>query len=1029
MSLRLSPDIKYCYTSNIFSPPPEFDPNLVWNWQKQPKNSDWGYPMSLDGHIFRTSEIYDRIIFNRSFNNPNTLETQLASRPMSSPLMICYSESKIVNIPANKVQNIYSNRHAQMCDLDDLNQQFLNNYRLSLKPILDTKNISVHQEIPLHLFNLSQDNPIISVVILYQSDVFRLIYQIESLLCQTIMPIEIVCIFDKESLEIVEITELIQSSYPSIKIIVDSSYSKNIETLDQIINRSNKIVVLDVNKFISSTFIEDYISNQNIEDINFYALQYSKFEKERLALRLEQVESQLKFQLELTNPQLRSQLQQTESQLQQTESQLQQSKSQLQQAKINLDAIQSSKFWKFREKWFEVRKKIGIVDEDQELSLRTLYRTFANYINTQKDILVAIDQELWSINIPLVSVVIPCFNYGQYIEEAIDSVLAQTFPNLEIIVVDDGSNDADTINILNNLNKPKTKIIRTNNFKLPSARNNGIKEATGKYICCLDADDLLKPTFIEKCLFKLETENTDICYTWVQEFGDSNAISPTKEFNIETLIYQNCLHVSAIFKRSMWESVGGYDETMVNGYEDWNFWIAIAKSGGRGSKVDEPLFLYRKHGNSMISTALEKHDVLYKQIKINHQELYANKKVIKEIKRNRQKYIVSNSFVNLYSAFQDSPIVNVEKNHILFALPWITTGGVDTVILQLLKTLKNIGFNITVCTTANATLDMGDNTPKYEEYTQEIYNLSQLLEPEHWKNLVFYLIESRNIDVVFLAGSGYFYDILQDIKQQFPSIKIVDQLYNEFGHINNNRRYSSYIDVNIVENESVANCLLLKHQEQSSKVCLIHNGVDTSFFKPSLINDIELSNDVIPKDKFIVSFIGRFSQEKDPELFVEIANHFKNNDSLYFIMAVNGSLYLKTLERIKKYGLANKIYLPGFVDTREYLNISNLLVLPSRIDGRPNAVLESLSMGVPVIASSVGGVPKIIKDRYNGFLCESGNVNSFVNRIQEVVTNKDLYLNMRKNARNYAIENLDLSNAQSKYISLFEELLSQNFNR
>ena len=564
---------------------------------------------------------------------------------------------------------------------------------------------------------------------------------------------------------------------------------------------------------------------------------------------------------------------------------------------------------------------------------------------------------------------------------------------------------------------------------MPSARNNGIKEATGKYICCLDADDLLKPTFIEKCLFKLETENTDICYTWVQEFGDSNAISPTKEFNIETLIYQNCLHVSAIFKRSMWESVGGYDETMVNGYEDWNFWIAIAKSGGRGSKVDEPLFLYRKHGNSMISTALEKHDVLYKQIKINHQELYANKKVIKEIKRNRQKYIVSNSFVNLYSAFQDSPIVNVEKNHILFALPWITTGGVDTVILQLLKTLKNIGFNITVCTTANATLDMGDNTPKYEEYTQEIYNLSQLLEPEHWKNLVFYLIESRNIDVVFLAGSGYFYDILQDIKQQFPSIKIVDQLYNEFGHINNNRRYSSYIDVNIVENESVANCLLLKHQEQSSKVCLIHNGVDTSFFKPSLINDIELSNDVIPKDKFIVSFIGRFSQEKDPELFVEIANHFKNNDSLYFIMAVNGSLYLKTLERIKKYGLANKIYLPGFVDTREYLNISNLLVLPSRIDGRPNAVLESLSMGVPVIASSVGGVPKIIKDRYNGFLCESGNVNSFVNRIQEVVTNKDLYLNMRKNARNYAIENLDLSNAQSKYISLFEELLSQNFNR
>lgn len=1037
LSLRLSPQIKYCYTSNIFSPPPTFENNLVWNWQEYPKNSDWGYPMSLDGHIFKTSEIYDLIVFNRSFNNPNALETQLALRPLSSARMICYAESKIVNIPANKVQNIYSNRHAQTSDLSDLNQKFLNGCRLSLKPILDTKNTSVHQEIPLQFFDPSQKRSDISIVIKFQNNIFQLIYQIESLLCQTVLPAAIICVFSERTLEVDKIAELATNFHLNINIIVDPVFIGNEADISQVTGIDNKkFILLDPNKSIPSTFIEEYLrTSSNIEDIStdFYDLQELKYEQEYLNFNLEQIESQLRFQLEFTNPQLRTQLQQVESQLQQTKSQLQQSESQLQQTKFqlqqtktNLAAIQSSKFWKIREKWFDLRRKMGLNNEDQGMSFQTLYQILINKFNIEKDIVVEIAQEPWNRNTPIVSVVIPCYNYGQYLEDAIDSVLAQTHTNFEIIVVDDGSTDLDTIMLLNNLTKPKTKIVRTNNFKLPAARNNGIKEAKGKYICCLDADDLLKPTYLEKCLFKLETENVDICYTWVQEFGDGQAIIPTKEFDIDSLMYQNCLHVSALFKRTMWETVGGYNESMVYGYEDWDFWLAIAKFGGSGAKIDEPLFLYRKHGHSMISSALEKHDALYKQVKDNHKILYTNKKAIREIKRNRKKYIVNNSFVNLRHTFQDDFIVESKKNNILFALPWLITGGVDTVILQLIKTLKTQGFDVTVCTTSKATPDMGNNTSRYEEFTPKIYNLCKLLKPEIWKELVFYLIESRSIEIIFLSGSSYFYDILPDIKDKFPNIKIVDQLYNEFGHVTNNRRYSSFIDMNIAENEAVANCLILEHQERSDRVRLINNGVDTDYFNPNTINNVESVDDLVPKDKFIISFLGRFSQEKCPKLFVEIANYLKNDDSLHFVMAGNGNLYHEISELIKRYGLENKVHLPGFVDTRDYLKVSNLLVLPSEIDGRPNAVLESLSMGVPVIASSVGGLPKIIKDEYNGFLCTSGDTESFVNRIQKVIANKDLYLSMRKNARNYAVEYLDIDIVQNKYISLFEELLIQN---
>jgi len=1037
LSLRLSPQIKYCYTSNIFSPPPKFENNLLWNWQEYPKNSDWGYPMSLDGHIFRTSEIYDLIVFNRSFNNPNTLETQLALRPLASPQMICYTESKIVNIPANKVQDIYSNRYAQTNDLSDLNQRFLIGYRLGLKPILDTKNTSVHQEIPLQFFDISQKKSDIYIVIEFQNNTFQLIYQIESLLCQTILPAAIICVFSERNLEVDRIIELTKNFYLDINIVVDPLFIRNQSYISQVTEvSSKKVVLLDSNKYISSTFIEDYLGIlNNTEDlgIDFYNLQELKYKQEYLNFNLEQIESQLSFQLELTNPQLRNQLQQlelqlqqTKSQLQQSESQLQQSESQLQQTKMNLAAIQSSKFWKIREKWFDFRRKIGLNNEDQGLSFQTLYQILINKFNIEKEFVVEIGQEPWKKDTPLVSVVIPCYNYGQYLEQAIDSVLAQTYTNFEIIVVDDGSTDPDTITLLNSLNKPKTKIVRTDNLKLPAARNNGIKEAKGKYICCLDADDLLKPTYLEKCLIKLEVENVDICYSWVQEFGDSQAVIPTKEFDIDSLMNQNCLHVSAIFKRDIWQSVGGYNESMVDGYEDWDFWLAIAKAGGIGSKIDEPLFLYRKHGHTMISSALEKHDTLYKQIKNNHRALYINKKAIKELKRNRKRYIVNYGFVNLQSTFQENPNKDSGKNNILFALPWMTTGGVDTVILQLIRTLKTQGFDVTVCTTSKATSDMGDSTSKYEEVTPKIYNLCKLLNPKIWKDLVFYLIESQNIEIIFLSGSPYFYEILPDIKDKFPNIKIVDQLYNEFGHISNNRKYAKIIDINIAENESVADCLLLEHHEQTDKVLLINNGVDTNYFNPSTINNIELVDDLVPKDKFIISFLGRFSQEKCPQLFLEIANHFKNDDSVYFVMAGNGHLSNEILDLIKRYGLENKVYLPGFVNSRDYLRISNLLVLTSEIDGRPNAVLESLAMGVPVISSSVGGLPKIIKDEYNGFLCASGELKSFVNRIQQVLANKELYQSMRKNARDYAVEFLDINIVQNKYISLFEELLRQN---
>jgi len=126
---------------------------------------------------------------------------------------------------------------------------------------------------------------------------------------------------------------------------------------------------------------------------------------------------------------------------------------------------------------------------------------------------------------PLLSVIVPCYNYGHYLNEALESLYEQTFQNFEIIIVNDGSTEEATLKILERLEKkPKLKILHQQNQGLSATRNNGIKTARGKYICCLDADDKLEPTYFEKALALLESSpETAFVTPWVQYFDASDA--------------------------------------------------------------------------------------------------------------------------------------------------------------------------------------------------------------------------------------------------------------------------------------------------------------------------------------------------------------------------------------------------------------------------------------------------------------------------------------------------------------------------
>lgn len=255
----------------------------------------------------------------------------------------------------------------------------------------------------------------------------------------------------------------------------------------------------------------------------------------------------------------------------------------------------------------------------------------------------------WPINRPLVSVVITNFNYGQYLHEAIDSVLAQTFQDFEIILIDDGSTDPFTKKILSTLDKPKTRVVFQTNQGLPTTRNNGIKIAQGKYICCLDCDDCLRPTYLEKCIYQLETRNLGVCFSWVETFGESTGIWQNGPFLIDVLMRGNSVSVSAVFRRTLWEEVGGYKEAMTHHVcDDWEFWLTLAEQGAVGYCIPEPLLLHRKHSASMSAGMKPRYGEIAERIESLHPTLYKDPAQVKKIRKlQRQRFIVENPLCNL----------------------------------------------------------------------------------------------------------------------------------------------------------------------------------------------------------------------------------------------------------------------------------------------------------------------------------------------------------------------------------------------
>ncbi|MGZ9735425.1 glycosyltransferase family 2 protein [Flavobacterium sp. GNP002] len=230
---------------------------------------------------------------------------------------------------------------------------------------------------------------------------------------------------------------------------------------------------------------------------------------------------------------------------------------------------------------------------------------------------------------PIVSIIVPCYNQAYFLKESLQSVLDQSYAHWECIIVNDGSPD-DTAIVAKQWCERNVRFqyVEQSNGGLSSARNAGIRVAKGEFILPLDADDILDVDYLMKTVPELE-QNRKLgivsCYTrfFKNTIADSfHELKPQGDRTIY-LHYVNQLVATSLYRKECWSAVGGYDETMKKGFEDWEFWLNVTKRSWDFKIIPEFLFYYRKAQQSMLMQTIESHAEDVKQyIFTKHKELY-----------------------------------------------------------------------------------------------------------------------------------------------------------------------------------------------------------------------------------------------------------------------------------------------------------------------------------------------------------------------------------------------------------------------
>jgi glycosyltransferase involved in cell wall biosynthesis len=229
-----------------------------------------------------------------------------------------------------------------------------------------------------------------------------------------------------------------------------------------------------------------------------------------------------------------------------------------------------------------------------------------------------------------VGIFMPCFNLGNYIDEALDSLFSQTFQDFDLIIADDCSTDKATLNKLKSLKLPKGKIFyEKTNLGMLRISNKYMELLDNQYLMIFSPDDKMHPRLLEESVRYLDAnaDKSAVC-TWMKLMGDEKGIHKFSQerCTLPYMLVENYYSGAAMIRKELWRSIGGFDlYPPLSAHEDYVFWISALEKGCELGVIAEPLFYYRRHAVSRSRTVqreeerafrdslLQKYEDLYKK--------------------------------------------------------------------------------------------------------------------------------------------------------------------------------------------------------------------------------------------------------------------------------------------------------------------------------------------------------------------------------------------------------------------------------
>lgn len=571
-----------------------------------------------------------------------------------------------------------------------------------------------------------------------------------------------------------------------------------------------------------------------------------------------------------------------------------------------------------------------------------------------------------------VTAIVPCYDpRPDHFREALESLRRQTHRLFDVIVVDDGSTDRRFLGVLAELFPAARVVTHAANRGLPAARNSGVAAAATELFLQLDADDRIAPTFLEKALWALVSHpEWSFCNAWVRGFGAREYVWRHGFDEGREFLRENRVNPISVVRREADRAVGGHDEALRHGMEDWDYWLRMARSGRWGGTIPEPLVEYRLHDTP---TFWEDRDDPVRRarfrraLRARHGELWRRRGWVQLASSPAGGDPPDALPPFVAPALREGRGTTVRS--VLVVTGSLGAGGAERFVLDAVTRLVAGGAKVSLCATEPGTHEWKGLA---EEATDDVFVLDRFLEPGDWPRFLVGLALSRGVDAVLLSASLAGYGLLPYLRARLPGVSFVDYVHmvdpswRDGGFARASARAGRHLDATLSSSHAVAGWIAAERTDgPEPRVC--PTGIDTRAWDPALF-DRATARAALPAPPApgtpVLLFAARLAPQKRPQLLVSILGELAARGTVFHAVVAGDGPQGAWLRRAVSRGrLAGRVTLLGAVapgDMARLYAAADLFLLPSAFEGVALTLFEAMAMGVPPVAADVGGQRELV---------------------------------------------------------------------